>query len=465
MPLDGQRRLLEGWRVRAVGRQDGVAVCGARALAWLGVTTIEERGQEELLELGGCGCARVRITGWEGERAARARCGLAAIERAAGDAAAIGPRGMVVTQYLGTLAAAAALRRASAARSLASVGSDGGLAFDGAALARGVVEGIDPAATTPAATLRCADGWLVARWRHPSERQLLAAVLAADGLDPHASDGLDLRGCGVEAVWAAARACRLLAAPVRLPGGPSEPALLDAPRPPQPADSQPVGRGRLRVVDWTPLWAGPWATGKLADQGHLVTRIEPPARRDGLLRTAHGRACWRRWNGAKSLALLDAREPGGRRALGALVAGSHVLVTGMTPRVLPQLGLDDEWFARNAPHPLRVELVGFDEPNQDLPAVGEQTAAVAGLLSPEHPDRPPFPPLPWPDPLLGANCLVAIRAWEAAGRPPGVRIRLSLESAARSALVAPSALAARNTVRAGPEAAGAAVNPPAAGAR
>jgi hypothetical protein len=449
MPPDGQQPLLEGWYVRAVGRPDGVAVRAASALARLGARATQEHGHEELLELGGCGHAHVAITGWEGEHAARRRCGVTAIERRAGDLAARGPRGMVVAQYLGAVVAAAALRRAVAPRFQVSAGSGGGGALDGAVLARGLVEGIDPAATVPAATLRCADGWLVTRWRHPSERHLLAAVLAAEGLDAYGPDGLDLRGCGVEAAWAAARACRLLAAPVRHPGGRWQPAPVDAVYRAQPADPRPLGRGRLRVVDWTPLWAGPWATGRLADEGHLVTRIEPPARRDGLLRTAHGRACWHRWNGAKSLALLDAREPEGRRAVGELVAGSDVLVSGMTPRVLPQLGLDDDWFGRNAPCLLRVELVGFKEPNQDLPAVGEQAAAIAGLLSPERPEQPPFPPLPWPDPLLGANCLVAIRAWEAAGRPPGMRIRLSLEGAARSALAAPGAATGRAAARAG----------------
>ena len=452
MALEGRPPLLGEWRVRAIGHPDGVAARGARLLAQLGAIVAEECGSGEFLEVDGHGRARVGVTGWDGERPVRERCGVASTERAAGDVTASGPRGMVAAQYLGALAAAAALRVAVesqlGSRSPGATQPTLGTIGEATALAGGLVEGIDPAATA-AEALACADGWVVARWRQPSEPALLAAVLAASSGSPsRTGGGLDLRDCGVEAVWAAARDCRLLVAPVRPPGLPAEPPLLDVRRRVRPAadgfhrahsgSAHSTGR-RLRVVDWTPLWAGPWATGRLADQGHLVTRVEPPARRDGLLGTARGRACWRRWNGAKSLALLDARQPEGRRALGALIAGSDVLVTGMTPRVLPQLGLDDDWFAGNAPHLLRVELVGFDEPNHDLPAVGEQAAAFAGLLSPERRGDPPFPPLPWPDPLLGANCLVAIRAWEAAGRPSGVRIRLSLEDAARSAVRARSA--------------------------
>lgn len=440
MPLDHPMPLLEAWRVRATGSPNGVAVRGARMLAWLGASAVEEPGVGEVLDLSGpAGNVRVTVAGWEGEQAARERCGLAAIERAAGDPAEGGPGGMVVAQYLGALAAAAALRAARSSRAAMGWGRaprpDAALRIAATPLARGVVEGLDKAAVPAASLLRCLDGWLVARWRHPDERRLLAAALSASGLDVCVTDSSDLRGVGVDDAWAAARACRLLVAPVRPAREQPARAPAGAPTVERPGDLRRSG-GQMRIVDWAPLWAGPWATGALADQGHQVTRIEPPGRRDGLLRTTHGRACWHRWNGAKSLALLDARGPAGQHTIRELLIGSHVLVTGLTPRVLPQLGLDDDWFACNAPRLLCVELVGFDEPNQDLPAVGEQAAAVAGLLSATDLDSPPFPPLPWPDPLLGANCLLAIRAWDAAGRPPGIRIRLSLEGAARLALAA-----------------------------
>jgi crotonobetainyl-CoA:carnitine CoA-transferase CaiB-like acyl-CoA transferase len=416
--------LLAGWAARASGALEGVAERAARALAWLGAAPSWTRGRgEEVLEVrGGRLAARVSVTGWDGERSLRERCGAAALARAAGDPRAAGPGGMVATQYVATLAAAAALRlarRGGQERRLAA-----------ACAARQLVEGV-PLRAGPARLLRCSDGWVVVRWRRPEEVRLLAAVLD--------SNGLDLRGFSVETVWEAARACRLLLAPV-LPG---EPVALQTR---QLAEDDPPDRprhggchGPLRVVDWSPLWAGPWMTGRLAREGHLVTRVEPPARRDGLLRSAHGRACWRRWNGAKELALLDACTPEGRRALRELIAGSDVLVTGVTPRVLPQLGFDAEWFALAAPGILHVELIGYDEPASDLPGLGEQAAAVAGLLWRSEQSRP-FPPLPWADPLLAAKCLLAVRAWEAAGRWPGVKLRLSLEGAARDALSPPEAV-------------------------
>jgi crotonobetainyl-CoA:carnitine CoA-transferase CaiB-like acyl-CoA transferase len=215
--------------------------------------------------------------------------------------------------------------------------------------------------------------------------------------------------------------------------------LLGAVRAPAPPSSRDVGDGRLagalrrdrrrpRVVDWTVLWAGPWAAQELRRSGALVERIEHPRRRDGLLGWPAGRSWWRRLNAGKRLSLLDAGRDGDRARLDRSLRDADVLITSMTPRALRSLGFDDAWRAEHAPRLLHVELVAFDEPWADAPGLGEHAAAEAGLLWGGCDG--PRPPYPWGDPLLGAAALVLAQAWLASDRARGGRVRLSLEGAA-----------------------------------
>src|SRR5262249_21707049 len=157
--------------------------------------------------------------------------------------------------------------------------------------------------------------------------------------------------------------------------------------------------------------------------GAEVTRIEAPERRDGLTRTAAGRGAWARFNAAKRLVMADARRPDGRPTIGEAIATADVLVTRPTPPLLPQPRFDAALFANHAPRLLRLELVAYEPPYAHLPGLGEQAAALAGLLGEATAPRP------WADPLLGAWALLVIQAWRSGAAGPAV-VRLSLEAAA-----------------------------------
>jgi len=259
--------------------------------------------------------------------------------------------------------------------------------------------------------VRCRDGWAVARWRDDDERRLFDALGGADGLD------------GVDETVSRARAARLLLGAVRPPRRGASLALgsgaLDG------TDSE---RPRPRVVDWTVLWAGPWAAQRLCCSGARVARIEHPRRRDGLLAWPEGRRWWGGLNRGKALALLDAREPADRGRLDATVQDADILLTSMTPRALRSLGFDEPWRVQRAPRLLHVELVAFEAPWSDAPGLGEHAAAEAGLLW--RPNDGPASPYPWADPLLGAAALALCRIWLASGRRRGGHVRLTLEQAA-----------------------------------
>ncbi len=368
--------LLGGWPVLAQGAAGGPAWRAGDLLARLGADVALRPGPERLE----AGEDRLTIDGWSSN---------------------VEP---IVSQQLAYLAAAELLRGGAgrldvldARRTL----QEGALLGAGASLER------------------CADGWLVVRWRRPEERDLLEAVL-----------GRPLRRADAAAAWSAAADCRLLVAPVRerprkeARGAVGSHRRLKPRLALVPSDRRPLG-----VVDWTSLWAGPWATGRLADDGARTVRIEAPSRRDGLLGSVAGRRLWERWNGEKDLLLADARSAAGREAIARAIASSDVLVSAHTPRVLPQLGFDAARLARFAPRLLHVALVAYEPPYEYAPGLGEHGAAVSGLLW-GGTDQSAVALAPLADPLLGALVLTVVRAWVVGGRPPGITVRLSLEAAA-----------------------------------
>jgi len=267
--------------------------------------------------------------------------------------------------------------------------------------------------------VRCRDGWVVARWRDPDEADLLAAMVGP------------LPDRTVADVVVQARLARLLVAPV-LPPAQAVPAAW--PRVSAPAGPEPSPLRRPQVVDWSVLWAGPWASGQLRRSGAIVHRIEHPRRRDGLLAWGAGRRSWMELNGGKQLSLLDARLPGDHARLADAIRRADILITSMTPRALSRLGFDEEWRQRHAPRLLHLELVAFEPPDEHAAGLGEHAAAQAGLLW--RGDRRPAAPAPWPDPLLGASALAFAQFWLGSRSRPGGRLRLSLERAAALALAA-----------------------------
>jgi CoA transferase family III len=363
--------LLDGMRVVSSGRPGGPAHRAARALERLGAR-VELRSGEESLATTGTSSAVVVF----------------------GDTSH-----PIEAQYAGLLGAIRWL--------------DGGGIVEATEVQEGLTEGMVDGSDGPG-LVRCRDGWIVARWRERGEADLLEAVL-----------GRDIESSAAADCWAAARQCRLLVAPV-----------LSRPR---FRERRPIGRAprgaprsrlsKLRVVDWGSLWAGPWAAARLADQGAEVASVHLSQRPDGLTLTAAGRRLLTRWNRFKSPIDADARSVPGRRRLQQAISAADLLITNCTPRVLPQLGFDEEWFQRHAPHVSRVSIVSYEHPFTDSPGLGEQASAVAGLLwrgAGEAPD----PPRPWADPLAGAEVLLVVKAWEHANRPPGLNVQVSLEGAA-----------------------------------
>jgi hypothetical protein len=383
--------------VRLPREPDAPVRAAARLLERFGVEVSGARGGDP---------DGLRLTGSSG-RSAQARLG----GWTAGQALRPAPAsGSVLTAY-------AALRLAGVA--VAGVRTGGGTELRTTALRSELAGPVHLRGSSRPEMVRCRDGWAVIRWREDGERELLRALVGATAEQTRAD------------VVAQGRLARLLIAPVAPP--PASRPMMELGSG-ATAGGRAASRRRPRIVDWSVLWAGPWAAGQLRHGGAVVQRIEHPRRRDGLLGWPQGRRWWRRLNEHKQITLLDAQRRCDRDCLAGAIRQADLLVTSMTPRALRSLGFDDDWREENAPDLLHLELVAFEEPWGDSPGLGEHAAAQAGLLWREG--RPPARPYPWADPLLGASALALAQIWLSCGSPPGGRVRLSLERAASLAFAA-----------------------------
>jgi hypothetical protein len=108
----------------------------------------------------------------------------------------------------------------------------------------------------------------------------------------------------------------------------------------------------LRVLDLTRVIAGPVCTRFLAAYGADVLRIDPPGFEEVpalVPDTAAGKRC----------AALDLRQPADRVTFERLLGQAHVLVTGLRPGALQQLGYDGARLQALAPHLISASLDAY----------------------------------------------------------------------------------------------------------
>ncbi|MBS0320696.1 MAG: CoA transferase [Proteobacteria bacterium] len=103
------------------------------------------------------------------------------------------------------------------------------------------------------------------------------------------------------------------------------------------AQVQPL-RG-VRVVDFSHVIAGPFATFHLAQLGAHVTKIEKPGGGDVMRRTPSGARAFTALNAGKTMRAIDIATDAGRAEVLALVHAADVMVDNYRPGVLARHGL------------------------------------------------------------------------------------------------------------------------------
>lgn len=110
--------------------------------------------------------------------------------------------------------------------------------------------------------------------------------------------------------------------------------------------SPPLPRSALqgiRVLDFSHVIAGPFATFYLAQMGADVTKVEKPGGGDVMRRTASGARAFTAFNAGKHMREIDIATEQGRSEVRALARDAHVMVDNYRPGVLRKhgLGYDD----------------------------------------------------------------------------------------------------------------------------
>jgi CoA-transferase family III len=190
-------------------------------------------------------------------------------------------------------------------------------------------------------------------------------------------------------------------------------------------------RSKLRVLDLSALWAGPYCGGLLAEAGAIVTKIESQTRRDP---TPHSDPKLdQRLNGRKKRVSLDFANGG---ALLDMVTASAIMVTSARAHALARLGLTEERVFDRNPNLIWVAITAYGWRGDAGMRVGfgDDCAAAGGLVGWQK-ETPHFLGDALADPLTGITA--ATRALEALaqGRPGLIDVSLS-QTAARVAAAA-----------------------------
>ena len=145
----------------------------------------------------------------------------------------------------------------------------------------------------------------------------------------------------------------------------------------------------IRVIALTWVWAGPWMGAVLADMGAEVIKIETMQRLDSQRVVKYAKMPNKGFNngqfnftnrGVKSCT-LNLKQPSGIEIFKKLVKISDVVITNLSPRVMPGLGLDYAALAGVKPDIILVTLPAFGSlgPDKDYVSYASTIEASGGL--------------------------------------------------------------------------------------
>jgi crotonobetainyl-CoA:carnitine CoA-transferase CaiB-like acyl-CoA transferase len=202
----------------------------------------------------------------------------------------------------------------------------------------------------------------------------------------------------------------------------------------------------LRVLDFSRVLAGPFATMMMADLGASVIKVERPGIGDdtrswGPPYDERGMATYfQSVNRNKTSMVLDLHDPADRERAVELAAQADVLVENFRPGVMDRLGLGYDQLASDRPSLIYCSITGFGAgAGAELPGYDLLVQALGGLMSitgsPEG--EPQKVGVALVDVLAGlfasVGILAALRHRDATGE--GQRVEVNLLSALLGGLV------------------------------
>jgi crotonobetainyl-CoA:carnitine CoA-transferase CaiB-like acyl-CoA transferase len=143
----------------------------------------------------------------------------------------------------------------------------------------------------------------------------------------------------------------------------------------------------VKILDFTTLLPGPYATHLLCEMGAEVTRIEAPDRPD-LLKMMPPlvdgvSAAFRRINRNKQTHVLDLKSERAQAQIIALLLDHDIVVEGFRPGVMARFGLDYERLKAHCPGLIYCSITGYGQtgPYRDRAGHDINYLALSGLAS------------------------------------------------------------------------------------
>jgi crotonobetainyl-CoA:carnitine CoA-transferase CaiB-like acyl-CoA transferase len=137
----------------------------------------------------------------------------------------------------------------------------------------------------------------------------------------------------------------------------------------------------VRILDFTRVLAGPYATRLLADFGAEVIKVQPPGlpeREDEFARKYD-----KTWNRNKRGITLNMNKPEGIGLAKKLIGISDAVVENFTPRVMENWGLDYVKLKKIKPDIIMVSMsaMGQQNPHRDYTGYAPTVQALSGLTA------------------------------------------------------------------------------------
>jgi crotonobetainyl-CoA:carnitine CoA-transferase CaiB-like acyl-CoA transferase len=151
-------------------------------------------------------------------------------------------------------------------------------------------------------------------------------------------------------------------------------------------DSKPLLKN-MRILDFTRVLSGPFATMMLGDLGAEVIKIEPPNGDESRfwppIMENGTSAYFLALNRNKRSLVLNLKEDGAKKIIRKLAAQSDVVVENFTPGVAAKLGIDYESLKADNPEIIYCAISGFgqDGPYRDKKAYDPIIQGMTGLMS------------------------------------------------------------------------------------
>ena len=140
----------------------------------------------------------------------------------------------------------------------------------------------------------------------------------------------------------------------------------------------------IKVLDFSRVVAGPFASRILADLGADVVKVEPP---DGDATRIHGRKIadltgfFHHQNAGKRNICIDLQAEGAVELVKALAARADIVMENYRPGVMQRLGIGYEVLSQVKPDLIMLSISGYGQqgPEAHRPAYAPVVHADAGL--------------------------------------------------------------------------------------